>query len=100
MSNFMASQDARLSRFEDDFKLQQSEMTNKISTVLKAITYRITVALPSDTVKNLELNVPQSPNTEFVCTKDDDGDVMFIEIIRKYEDSREEELEEDENTMT
>ncbi|GJW85584.1 hypothetical protein Tco_0158729 [Tanacetum coccineum] len=44
--------------------------------------------------------VPQSPNIEFVCTKEDDGDVLFIEIIRKYDDSREEELEEDENTMT
>ncbi|GKE37676.1 hypothetical protein Tco_1461081 [Tanacetum coccineum] len=52
----MASQDARLSKFEADFKLQQSEMTNKIDTVLKAITNRITGALPSDTVKNPKLN--------------------------------------------
>ncbi|GKC84734.1 hypothetical protein Tco_1140451 [Tanacetum coccineum] len=37
VSNFMASQDARLSKFEADFKQQQSEMTNKIDTVLKAI---------------------------------------------------------------
>nr|GEW40850.1 zinc finger, CCHC-type [Tanacetum cinerariifolium] len=44
--NFMASQDARLSKFEADFKQQQSEMTNKIDTVLKAITDRITDALP------------------------------------------------------
>ncbi|GJZ27604.1 hypothetical protein Tco_0572251 [Tanacetum coccineum] len=49
VSNFMASQDARLSKFEADFKQQQSEMTNKIDTVLKAITDRITGALPSDT---------------------------------------------------
>ncbi|GJT64898.1 MAK10-like protein [Tanacetum coccineum] len=40
VSNFMASQDARLSKFEADFKQQQSEMTNKIDTVLKAITDR------------------------------------------------------------
>ncbi|GJY10132.1 retrotransposon ORF1 [Tanacetum coccineum] len=32
VSNFMASQDARLSKFEADFKQQQSEMTNKIDT--------------------------------------------------------------------
>ncbi|GJT60454.1 RNA-directed DNA polymerase, eukaryota, reverse transcriptase zinc-binding domain protein [Tanacetum coccineum] len=32
-------------------------MTNKINTVLKAITDRITGALPSDTVKNPKLNV-------------------------------------------
>ncbi|GKB77333.1 hypothetical protein Tco_0944228 [Tanacetum coccineum] len=31
-------------------------MTNKIDTVLKAITDRITGALPSDTVKNPKLN--------------------------------------------
>ncbi|GJR51723.1 hypothetical protein Tco_1402244 [Tanacetum coccineum] len=32
-------------------------MTNKINTVLKAITDQITGALPSDTVKNPKLNV-------------------------------------------
>ncbi|GJT75486.1 MAK10-like protein [Tanacetum coccineum] len=55
VSNFMASQDARLSRFKTDFKQQQSEMTNKIDIVLKAITDRITGTLPSDTVKNPKL---------------------------------------------
>ncbi|GJY18791.1 hypothetical protein Tco_0390282 [Tanacetum coccineum] len=53
----MASQEARLSNSEADFKQQQSEMTNKINTVLKAITDRITGALLSDTVKNPKLNV-------------------------------------------
>ncbi|GJW19463.1 hypothetical protein Tco_0026899, partial [Tanacetum coccineum] len=57
VSNFMASQDARLSKFEADFKQQQREMTNKINTVLKAITDRIVGAFPSDTVKNPKLNV-------------------------------------------
>ncbi|GKD85223.1 MAK10-like protein [Tanacetum coccineum] len=57
VSKFMASQDARLSKFEADFKQHQSEMTNKINTVLKAISDRIVGALPSDTVKNLKLNV-------------------------------------------
>ncbi|GJX54512.1 hypothetical protein Tco_0282881 [Tanacetum coccineum] len=175
----MASQDARLSKFEADFKQQQSEMTNKIDTVLKAITDRIAGALPNDTVKNPKLNVnstspvlsacsyptidsqcssqihssinalticpkqpnkpqndeskgedqeersnpknidttppsphdpsisfitkkvrkldsflelsglvPQSSDTKIVCTKGDDGDVMFIEIIRKNDDCR------------
>ncbi|GKE14839.1 MAK10-like protein [Tanacetum coccineum] len=179
VSNFMASQYARLFKFEADFKQQQSEMTNKINTVLKAIADQITGALPSDTVKNpkmstylvlsarsyptedpqcsthihglinaitihpkqqseshdekpkenkeeekdnlenihvnpsvppdplisfitekvLKLNsffkslglVPQSSNTELVCTKGDDGDVMFIEIVQKNDDSRKEE---------
>ncbi|GKE20206.1 MAK10-like protein, partial [Tanacetum coccineum] len=49
------SGDARLSKFESDFKQQQSEMTNKIDTVLKAITDRIAGTLPSDTVKNPKL---------------------------------------------
>ncbi|GKE14400.1 MAK10-like protein [Tanacetum coccineum] len=44
--------------------------------------------------------VPQSSDTKFVCTKEDDGDVMFIEIIKKYDDSREEDLEGDENIIT
>ncbi|GKB20629.1 reverse transcriptase domain-containing protein [Tanacetum coccineum] len=53
----MASQDARLSKFKADFKQQQSEMTNKVDTVLKAIIDQITGALPSDMVKNPKLNV-------------------------------------------
>ncbi|GJX72178.1 hypothetical protein Tco_0309349 [Tanacetum coccineum] len=57
VSNFMASQDTRLSKFEANFKQQKSEMTNKINTVLKAITDQIAEALPSDMVKNPKLNV-------------------------------------------
>ncbi|GJR51379.1 hypothetical protein Tco_1401900 [Tanacetum coccineum] len=53
----MASQDARLSKFEADFKQQHGEMTNKIDTILKAINDRIMGALPSDMVKNPKLNV-------------------------------------------
>ncbi|GJV87979.1 MAK10-like protein [Tanacetum coccineum] len=49
---FMAFEDAKLSNFKADFKQQQSEMTNKIDTVLKAITDQIVGTLPSDTVKN------------------------------------------------
>ncbi|GKC67255.1 hypothetical protein Tco_1099853 [Tanacetum coccineum] len=52
----MASQDARLTKFEADFKQQQSEMTSKINTVLKAITDRMAGALHSNTVKNLKLS--------------------------------------------
>nr|GEU79245.1 zinc finger, CCHC-type [Tanacetum cinerariifolium] len=52
-----ASSYVRLSKFKADFKQQQSEMTNKIDIVLKAITDRMAGALPSDTVKNPKLNV-------------------------------------------
>ncbi|GJU90128.1 MAK10-like protein [Tanacetum coccineum] len=55
VSEFMASQDARLSMFEADFKGQQGEMTNKIDTVLKVITDQVAGTLPSDTVKNPKL---------------------------------------------
>nr|GEW62385.1 retrotransposon Orf1 [Tanacetum cinerariifolium] len=39
--------------------------------------------------------VPQSSDTEVVCTKRDDGEVMFIEIIRNNDDSREDGPEEE-----
>ncbi|GKA44120.1 MAK10-like protein [Tanacetum coccineum] len=185
VSESMASQDARLSKFEADFKRQQGEMTNKIDTVLKAITDQIAGTLPSDTVKNPKLGahpilsarsyptkdpqcltrihssintitihpkppeesqdnepdvgqeekgnlvninsnpqpdplasiatklvqklnsmleslglVPQSSNTKFVCTKEDDGEVMFIEIIRNDDEPQNESHNEGEGTTT
>ncbi|GKD10176.1 hypothetical protein Tco_1189861 [Tanacetum coccineum] len=51
----LMKREARLSKLEADFK-QQSEMTNKINTVLKAITDRLAGLLPSDTVKNPKLS--------------------------------------------
>ncbi|GKB54773.1 MAK10-like protein [Tanacetum coccineum] len=47
--------DARLSKSEANFKQQQSKMTNKIDTLLKAINDRITGALASDTLPVLEV---------------------------------------------
>ncbi|GJR66760.1 hypothetical protein Tco_0012825 [Tanacetum coccineum] len=87
----MASQDARLSKFEANFKQQQSKMTNKIDTVLKAITDQIAGALPNETVKTPKLSPSSVLSTQFVCTKWDDGDVMFIKIVKKNDDSRKEE---------
>ncbi|GJY63492.1 MAK10-like protein [Tanacetum coccineum] len=55
---FMASQDARISKFEADFKQQQSEMTNKIDTVLKAITDQLIGTLPSDTRPEIKTEPP------------------------------------------
>ncbi|GJV48607.1 hypothetical protein Tco_1438819 [Tanacetum coccineum] len=70
VSNFMASQDARLSMFEADFKQQQNKMTNKIDTVLKAITDRIAGTLPSDTVKNPKLSISSVLSTRSYPTID------------------------------
>ncbi|GJY28801.1 hypothetical protein Tco_0404568 [Tanacetum coccineum] len=66
----MASQDARLSKFEANFKQQQSEMTNKINTMLKAITDRIVGALPNDTVKNQKLSTTPVLSAHSYPTKD------------------------------
>ncbi|GJR49096.1 hypothetical protein Tco_1317199 [Tanacetum coccineum] len=148
-------EDPELTKFEADFKQQQSEMTNKIDTVLKAIVDRIAGALPSDmpnvpmrsisavtihpkqkskslddkpeenreeeknNLENIHANpftppdpsipfitkivlklnsffeslglVPQSSNTKLVCTKGDDDDVMYIEIVKTDDDSHKEE---------
>ncbi|GKE51139.1 hypothetical protein Tco_1486295 [Tanacetum coccineum] len=66
----MASQDARLSKFEADFKRQQGEMTNKIDTVLKAITDQIAGTLPSDTVKNPKLRTHPVSSAHSYPTQD------------------------------
>ncbi|GJV36761.1 hypothetical protein Tco_1409238 [Tanacetum coccineum] len=44
--------------------------------------------------------VPQSSDTEVICTKGDDVEVMFIELIRKNDDSSEGEPEEEGGTTT
>ncbi|GJZ53364.1 hypothetical protein Tco_0608249, partial [Tanacetum coccineum] len=43
--------------------------------------------------------VPPSSNIQFVCTNENDGDVMFVELIKKYDDSSKDELEEDNNVV-
>ncbi|GKC10566.1 hypothetical protein Tco_1007348 [Tanacetum coccineum] len=70
VSEFMASQDVRLSKFEADFKRQQGEMTNKIDTVLKAITDQIAGTLPSDTVKNPKLGTHLVSSTRYYLKMD------------------------------
>ncbi|GJZ51397.1 hypothetical protein Tco_0605912 [Tanacetum coccineum] len=63
VSNFMASQDAGISKFEAYFKQYQSEMTNKIDTLSKVVNDRVTGALPSDKVKNSKFNVNHAYST-------------------------------------
>ncbi|GJS80638.1 retrovirus-related pol polyprotein from transposon TNT 1-94 [Tanacetum coccineum] len=108
----MASQDVRLSKFEADFKQQQSKMTNKINTVLKAITNRITRALSSDTVKNPKLNVKSTssvssahsyPTEDPQCSTRIHSSINVVTICPKQPDesqnnmSEEEEREEKDN---
>ncbi|GJS10276.1 hypothetical protein Tco_0367072 [Tanacetum coccineum] len=85
----MASQDARFSKFEADFKRQQSKMTNKIDTVLRAITDRMAGALPSDTVKNPKLNV--NSTTSFLLRKEErerEGNPEGTDTIAHNEEQR------------
>ncbi|GJR36751.1 MAK10-like protein [Tanacetum coccineum] len=89
VSNFMAFQDARLSKFEADFKQQQSEMTNKIDTVLKVIPDRIAGALPSDTVKNpklstyLVLSTRSYPTVDLQCSSHPSTSINAIKTCSK-----------------
>ncbi|GKC34533.1 hypothetical protein Tco_1046917 [Tanacetum coccineum] len=46
------------------------------------------------------LILAQSSDTEFICIKGGDGEVMFIELIRKNDDSSEGEPEEEGSTTT
>ncbi|GKE43254.1 hypothetical protein Tco_1470538, partial [Tanacetum coccineum] len=81
VSNFMASQDARMSKFEADFTQQQSEMTNKIDTVLKAITDRIAGALPSDTAEEEEREREGNPKgTNTIANNEEQRDTPQLEL--------------------
>ncbi|GKC19208.1 hypothetical protein Tco_1021358 [Tanacetum coccineum] len=103
VSNFMASQDARLSKFEADFKQQQIEMTNKIDTVLKAISDRIAGALLSDTPQPATEIRTQQPEEPEKTLEDEFKDLhlnlpvlkvlahapMYNAILEKYVESLE-----------
>ncbi|GKD00847.1 MAK10-like protein [Tanacetum coccineum] len=101
VSNLMASQDAGLSMFEADFKQQQSEMTNKINTVLKTITDRIAGTLPSDTGKNPKLSTPpvlsahSYPTIDLQCSAQIHNSINAITIhLKQQGNSRDDETEE------
>ncbi|GJY63339.1 hypothetical protein Tco_0464799 [Tanacetum coccineum] len=125
VSNFMAYQDARLSKFEADFKQQQGDMTNKTDTVLK---FSFARSYPNgrsqcQLVSTIRFNIHH--NGSIIQTKkscDDkseeeerkekrksknigttppsppDPSISFS--TKKYDDSRKEELREDENAAT
>ncbi|GJT55549.1 hypothetical protein Tco_0990603 [Tanacetum coccineum] len=99
-------EDSRLSKFEADFKQQQNEMTNKIDTVLKAITDRIVGALPRDMVKNPKLSTSPVLSARSYLTMDPQclthvhGSINAVTIHPKQQsdsyDDRTEENEEEE----
>ncbi|GJZ36140.1 hypothetical protein Tco_0581957 [Tanacetum coccineum] len=67
----MASQEARLSKFEADFKQQQSEMT----------TDRLARSLPSKIVKNPKLNTSPVLSARSYPTKDPQGSTQIHSLI-------------------
>ncbi|GJZ89344.1 hypothetical protein Tco_0661126 [Tanacetum coccineum] len=102
----MASQDARLSKFEADFKQQQSEMTNKIDTVLKAITDRLAGSLPNDTVMNPKLSTFPILSARSYLTEDPQcsthvhGSINTVTIHPKQEsDSYDDRTEEEKDNL-
>nr|GEV76714.1 retrovirus-related Pol polyprotein from transposon TNT 1-94 [Tanacetum cinerariifolium] len=103
VSNFVASQDARLSKFEAYIKQHQSEMTNKIDTVLKALINQIARALPSDTVKNpklstsLVLSARSYPKMDLQCSTHVHGSINAVTIhSEKQRDSYDEKAKDNE----
>ncbi|GJX29526.1 retrotransposon ORF1 [Tanacetum coccineum] len=101
----MASQDARLSKFEaisNDNKLKESQVNESgvgqedegslgntnlnphlqpdpLASIATEQVRKINSMLESVRL------VPRSSNAKFICSKEDDGEVMFIEIIRDDE---------------
>ncbi|GJY04058.1 hypothetical protein Tco_0369998 [Tanacetum coccineum] len=73
--------DARLSKFEADFEQQQSNMTNKIDTMLKAIIDRIAGTLPSDTVKNPKLSTYLALSARSYTTEDPQCSTQTHDLI-------------------
>ncbi|GJS24592.1 hypothetical protein Tco_0453224 [Tanacetum coccineum] len=49
-------------------------------------------------LESLKLVTPSS-NTKIVYKKENDGDVMFVELVKKYDDFSEEKLEEDDDVV-
>ncbi|GJS48534.1 hypothetical protein Tco_0598655 [Tanacetum coccineum] len=128
VSNFMASQDAILSKFEADLKRQQAQIHSSINTITiypkqqsdshdnteenkeeerGSLENNPDTPTPPDpsiafiTEKVLKFNsvfeslglVPPLPNAELVCTKEEDGNVMFIEIIPRDDNAHKEKPE-------
>nr|GEX83545.1 MAK10-like protein [Tanacetum cinerariifolium] len=103
-------EDTELSKFKDDFKHQQSEMTNKIDTILITITDRIAGALPSDTVKNPKLSTSSVlsarsyPNMDPQCSNHIHCSINAITIHPEqqsdsYDDKEKENEEEEKDSL-
>ena len=86
MSQFMASQEARIARFESEFNQQQTEMTNKIDNLLKALNNQVLLPPHKDartTNSGTQVRDPSSSkHAHFI-------NVVTIKPIDRSEDSSE-----------
>nr|GEX51108.1 retrotransposon Orf1 [Tanacetum cinerariifolium] len=82
----------------EKMRIRKKRTTRKISTstllhhLIHRYIHRQKVLKFNSFFESLGL-VPSSFNIELICTKEEDGDVMFIEIIPKDDNSRKEEPE-------
>jgi hypothetical protein len=108
MSKFMASQEARMAKFESEFNQQQTEMTNKIDNLLKALNNQV-LTTPNKDTRNTnsgtQIKDPSSSkHVHFVNVvtiklinkdrEEDDVDRVGIDSESKKEDSKEGKVEE------
>ena len=84
MSQFMASQEARIARFEADFKQQQSEMTNKLDNLLKALNNQVLSPPHKDARTNSEPPVKDPSSSKQVHFVN----VVTIKPINRSDDSK------------
>ncbi|PWA59979.1 serpin [Artemisia annua] len=102
MSKFMASQEARMAKFESEFNQQQTEMTNKIDNLLKAFNNqgvpsqnkdaRNTISERKEEVKKVE------ESKEREVEEVDDGDDYFDRLSTKEERAYHKDLFDDTET--
>ncbi|GKB17671.1 hypothetical protein Tco_0851594 [Tanacetum coccineum] len=93
---------------DDRAKKNEEEEKDSLENIHANPSIPPTTSVSFITKKVLKLNsffeslrlVPQSSETEVICTKGDDGEVMFIKIIRKNDDSRKEGPEQERSTTT
>nr|GEV34073.1 hypothetical protein [Tanacetum cinerariifolium] len=81
VSNFMASQDDKITRFEVEFIQHQGEITNKLGTLLKAFNDRTTRALPSDIVKNPKLTPNSTSSASSYPTRDPQSSFNSFKLV-------------------
>jgi hypothetical protein len=102
----MASQRARIVKFESEFNQQQAEMTNKIDNLLKVLNNQVLTTpkkYTRDTSSGTQIKDPSSSkhvhfvNVFTIKPVDNNREECDIDEIKEVEDKKEEKVEEVEN---